>query len=66
MQAVVDPERFEALKAAATVSRDSANRWLDNLQALKDWAGKKFSGRERELEGFFEEKGMTDKMDFLA
>lgn len=62
---VVDPDRFKAMKEACTVSRDSANRWLDNLYSLKQWCNKKFAGRETELDQFFEENGLTENVDYV-
>ena len=62
---VVDPQRFEAMKEACIVCRDSANRWLDNLYSLKQWCNKKFAGREAELDKFFEENGLTENVDYL-
>ena len=62
---VVDPDRFKAMKEACTTTRDSANRWLDNLYSLKQWCNKKFSGRETELDKFFEENGLTENVDYL-
>jgi hypothetical protein len=62
---VVDPQRFAAMKEACMTSRDSANRWLDNLYSLKQWCGKKFPGRESELDKFFEENGLTENVDYL-
>lgn len=62
---VVDPDRFKAMKEACTTTRDSANRWLDNLYSLKQWCNKKFSGRETELDNFFEENGLTENVDYL-
>ncbi len=35
------------------VAREAANRWLDNLEALRDWAKKQFSGREADVDAFF-------------
>ena len=63
---VVDPQRFEAMKEAAGVARDAANRWLDNTHALQQWCQKSFAGREKEVAKFFEENGLTDKMDYLT
>ena len=40
---------------AGELARDAANRWLDNLEALRDWAKKQFGGREGELDSFFEQ-----------
>jgi hypothetical protein len=62
---VVDPDRFKAMKEAVSIARDSANRWLDNTHALKQWCEKKFQGREKEAAKFFEENGLTDKVDYL-
>lgn len=62
---VVDPERFEAMREAATIAKQSANRWLDNTYALKDWCRKKFPGMEDKLDKFFEEQGLTDKVEYL-
>jgi hypothetical protein len=64
--AAVDPERFQAQKEAAVIARDSANRWLDNTYALKDWCQKSFSGREAEVGAFFTENGLTDTIDYLT
>ena len=61
----VDPERIEVLKEATVVARDSANRWLDNTHTLKDWCRKQFSGRDQEVESFFEQNGLNDKMDHI-
>jgi hypothetical protein len=62
---VVDPDRFKAMKEASNIARDSANRWLDNTYALKQWCEKTFQGREKEVAKFFEENGLTDKVDYL-
>jgi hypothetical protein len=32
---------------------------------LKQWCEKKFQGREKEVAKFFEENGLTDKIDYL-
>lgn len=63
---VVDPERHAALKEASKLARDAANRWLDNTHSLKQWCGKQFQGREQEVAKFFEENGLTDKVDYLS
>jgi hypothetical protein len=62
---VVDPDRYAAMKEAALLARDAANRWLDNTHSLKQWCGKQFQGRESEVDKFFEENGLTDKVDYL-
>jgi hypothetical protein len=58
-----DPERFEALKQAATVAFDSANRWTDNVFCLETWATKKFGGMD--LRGFFKSHGVDDSFDYI-
>uniref|UniRef100_A0A061RK68 Meiotic nuclear division protein 1 homolog n=1 Tax=Tetraselmis sp. GSL018 TaxID=582737 RepID=A0A061RK68_9CHLO len=55
----------EAVVEAIPSARDSANRWLDNANNLKDWTKRRFPGMEREIEGFFEENGLTDEVDYL-
>lgn len=37
------------------VAREAANRWLDNIEALRDWAKKQFEGREADVDAFFEQ-----------
>ncbi|KAK9817573.1 hypothetical protein WJX74_010831 [Apatococcus lobatus] len=61
-----DPERVEAIANAALISRDCANRWLDNIEALRGWCKTRFEGMENQLESFFEENGMTSTMDYLT
>lgn len=46
---------LECTVNAGELARDAANRWLDNLEALRDWANKQFGGRETELDSFFEQ-----------
>ena len=53
------------LQAAAIICRDSANRWLDNVYSLKQWCKKKFSGRDADIDKFFEENGLTSKVDYI-
>jgi hypothetical protein len=60
-----DPAKVAALAEAAAEARAAANRWLDNVHALKAWCAARFEGREAELDAFFEEQGLTDKVDYL-
>lgn len=59
-----DPAAHAALLQAADVARDAANRWLDNVHALKAWCDKKFEGAEG-LDAFFRQAGLTDAVDYL-
>jgi len=33
--------------------RDSVNRWTDNIFILKSWMKKKFTGMDKQIDGFF-------------
>ena len=37
------------------VARDSANRWVDNIQTLEGWLKKRFAGNEAAVAGLFKE-----------
>jgi hypothetical protein len=39
------------------VARDSANRWVDNIQTLEGWLKKRFAGNEAAVAGLFKEVG---------
>lgn len=60
-----DPETVEAMRNAAKVAKEAANRWLDNTYSLLSWCKKKFSGHEAELTALFEQNGLTDSIDYL-
>jgi Leucine zipper with capping helix domain len=62
---VVDPERFAAMKEAAGIAKQAANRWLDNTEALHDWVRKKFPGKEDEVDKHFENAGLTEKLKYI-
>ena len=61
-----DPAKLAALAEAAGQAKAAANRWLDAVHALKAWCGAKFGeGRGEELDAFFAEQGLTDKVDYI-
>ena len=61
-----DPAKLAALAEAAAEARAAANRWLDNVHALKAWCGSKFGeGRGADLDAFFEAQGLTEAVDYL-
>eukprot|EP00890_Picochlorum_soloecismus_P000938 jgi/Picsp_1/1845/NSC_05312-R1_meiotic nuclear division protein 1 homolog len=60
-----DPERFEQLKKAKTECRDSVNRWTDNIFILKSWMKKKFTGMDKQIDGFFVQQGIPDDLDYV-
>lgn len=47
---------------AAKVALDSSNRWTDNIFTLQTWIKKKFPGMEGQLEGFFKQVGIEDRI----
>jgi hypothetical protein len=38
--------------------RDSVNRWTDNIFILKSWMKKKFTGMDKQIDGFFVQVGI--------
>mmetsp|Transcript_594 Transcript_594/g.1351 ORF Transcript_594/g.1351 Transcript_594/m.1351 type:complete len:207 (-) Transcript_594:457-1077(-) len=60
-----DPELYQAMRKAADLAKDSANRWLDNLHNLHSWCKKQFAGHDGELNNFFQENGYTDSLDYV-
>eukprot|EP00798_Chlamydomonas_sp_ICE-L_P025772 gene25772-11437_t len=44
-----DPEAVKAMVEGAALAKAGANRWLDNIDTLRSWCNKQFSGREEEL-----------------
>jgi hypothetical protein len=64
--AAADPAKVAALAEAGAQATAAANRWLDNVYALKAWCAARFGeGRGAELDGFFEEQGLTAKVDYI-
>lgn len=91
-----DPATLQALREAAEVAKDAANRWTDNIWSLHGWVSgslrefsqvrgsvipgpprdhasapdasqckRQFAGREKELDDFFAENGITDAIDSI-
>ncbi len=48
------------MRASSQAAVSCANRWLDNIEALRSWCKRKFEGREAEVEAFFKENGCSD------
>ncbi|EFN59894.1 hypothetical protein CHLNCDRAFT_132912 [Chlorella variabilis] len=59
-----DPDRYDALKEAAKLACDSANRWVDNIDALRGWLKKKFDGRGAEIDSLFKENGIKEDLAY--
>ncbi|KAI3429264.1 hypothetical protein D9Q98_005361 [Chlorella vulgaris] len=60
-----DPDRYDNLKEASKLACDSANRWIDNAEALRDWLKKKFEGRGSEIDNLFRENGIKEDAEYL-
>lgn len=60
-----DPERYAALKEATVVARDSANRWIDNIDSLRSWVKKRFQGNENQVDDFFLNEGAPEDINYV-
>lgn len=60
-----DPDRYDNLKEASKLACDSANRWIDNTESLRDWLKKKFEGRGSEIDNLFKENGIKEDAEYL-
>ena len=58
-----DPDVFREMTKGVAQSKESANRWVDNIWALEGWMRKKFQGREQDIKQFFKSKGVTEDLD---
>ena len=58
-----DPDVFREMAKGVAQSKESANRWVDNIWALEGWMRKKFQGREQDIKQFFKSKGVTEDLD---
>ena len=61
-----DPEVFGQMAEGLQVSKDSANRWIENIWILEGWMKKKFVGHEQDIKQLFKQKGVTDDLDTIA
>ncbi|PSC75165.1 meiotic nuclear division 1-like protein [Micractinium conductrix] len=60
-----DPERYDNLKKTAQLACDSANRWIDNIEALRGWLKKKFEGMDDQIDALFKETGVKEDAEYL-
>lgn len=59
-----DPERYDAIKQTAAIACESANRWIDNTEALRDWLKKRFDGMGEQIDGLFKENGVKEDTEY--
>ncbi|XP_067407972.1 meiotic nuclear division protein 1 homolog isoform X2 [Emydura macquarii macquarii] len=57
-----DPDVVEEIRQANTVAREAANRWTDNIFAIKSWAKRKFGFEENRIDKSF---GIPEDFDYI-
>ncbi|XP_048457642.1 meiotic nuclear division protein 1 homolog [Rhincodon typus] len=57
-----DPEVIEGIRQANKVAKDAANRWTDNVFAIKSWANKKFGFERNKIDKAF---GIPEDFDYI-
>lgn len=62
---VSDPSRFESLKKMKVISKEGANRWIDNIFALQGWMKKTFQGMNKQIDDFLIQQGVPKEMDYI-
>eukprot|EP00252_Welwitschia_mirabilis_P018129 TRINITY_DN4034_c0_g1_i1.p1 TRINITY_DN4034_c0_g1~~TRINITY_DN4034_c0_g1_i1.p1 ORF type:complete len:208 (+),score=57.31 TRINITY_DN4034_c0_g1_i1:75-698(+) len=60
-----DPATVEAMKNAAEVAHEAANRWTDNIFGLQQWCSNNFPEAKERLEHLYREIGITETFDYL-
>ena len=49
------PHHHPPAESSCQIACDAANRWLDNLEALRGWLRKRFEGKGPEIDELFRE-----------
>ncbi|XP_021103537.1 meiotic nuclear division protein 1 homolog isoform X2 [Heterocephalus glaber] len=57
-----DPQVVEEIRQANKVAKDAANRWTDNIFAIKSWAKRKFGFEENKIDKNF---GIPEDFDYI-
>ncbi|KAJ7326881.1 hypothetical protein JRQ81_016640 [Phrynocephalus forsythii] len=57
-----DPDVVEEVRQANTVAKEAANRWTDNIFAIKSWAKRKFGFEDNKIDKAF---GIPDDFDYI-
>ncbi|XP_038611105.1 meiotic nuclear division protein 1 homolog isoform X1 [Tachyglossus aculeatus] len=57
-----DPDVVEEIRQANIVAKEAANRWTDNIFAIKSWAKKKFGFEENKIDKSF---GIPEDFDYI-
>ncbi|XP_027455101.1 meiotic nuclear division protein 1 homolog isoform X1 [Zalophus californianus] len=57
-----DPQVVEEIRQANKVAKEAANRWTDNIFAIKSWAKRKFGFEENKIDKNF---GIPEDFDYI-
>nr|XP_054108357.1 meiotic nuclear division protein 1 homolog [Callithrix jacchus] len=57
-----DPQVVEEIRQANKVAKEAANRWTDNIFAIKSWAKRKFGFEENKIDKTF---GIPEDFDYI-
>ncbi|KAM9086868.1 tripartite motif-containing protein 2 isoform 4-T6 [Megaptera novaeangliae] len=57
-----DPQVVEEIRQANEVAKEAANRWTDNIFAIKSWAKRKFGFEENKIDKNF---GIPEDFDYI-
>ncbi|XP_041075423.1 meiotic nuclear division protein 1 homolog isoform X1 [Polyodon spathula] len=57
-----DPEVVEEIRQSNKIAKDAANRWTDNVFAIKGWAKRKFGFEESRIDKTF---GIPEDFDYI-
>ncbi|EDL15412.1 meiotic nuclear division protein 1 homolog isoform X1 [Mus musculus] len=57
-----DPQVVEEIREANKVAKEAANRWTDNIFAIKSWAKRKFGFEESKIDKNF---GIPEDFDYI-
>ncbi|XP_042090192.1 meiotic nuclear division protein 1 homolog isoform X2 [Ovis aries] len=57
-----DPQVVEEIRQANQVAKEAANRWTDNIFAIKSWAKRKFGFEENKIDKNF---GIPEDFDYI-
>ncbi|KAL6082430.1 hypothetical protein STEG23_027541, partial [Scotinomys teguina] len=57
-----DPQVVEEIRQANKVAKEAANRWTDNIFAIKSWAKRKFGFEESKIDKNF---GIPEDFDYI-
>ncbi|XP_078067482.1 meiotic nuclear division protein 1 homolog [Mustelus asterias] len=57
-----DPEVIEQIRQNNKIAKDAANRWTDNVFAIKSWANKKFGFERNKIDKAF---GIPEDFDYI-